>query len=945
MTSPSDQPLSAADVLAFLDQEPAVSFGVSLPELTARYRQAAAVLAAIHDPDHLQPVGGGGEPGEALRLLGPELVRATGRKFAGQLMLRPESRQLGLRGLTSPDLRRQALAANPAERTGPVQEQLEKYLVGNPPPLDKIPPLELDEALQVAVWLDGIVEGVPRPDELRPRIAFQNLLAPFEALAGDKIFYGRTRELDQLRTYVGVLPPQDLLRRLADSALRWLRPDALPALSISGPGGVGKSALVARFMLEHARLVDAARLPFAYLDFDRPSLDISEPLGLLAEILRQLELQFPAESGFRKLIEMLPRSPGAAASRTDPARILSDMLGLLQDRLGPRPFIVVLDTFEEVQYRGELRAQPFWKLLIEMQKQWPFLRVILCGRAPADSLRLAGAPPQRIQLGDLEPGAAISFLSSIGITEPGLAAAIVRQVGGVPLSLRLAAPIFAAARNEKDVSLPDRSSFWFSASDEVIQGQLYERILDRLHNPLLARLAHPGLVLRRITPDVIFHVLNEPCRLALQSIQEAQVLFDDLRQESSLVTAESSDGSLLHRPDLRRVMLKLLVQKSPAQVEQIHRAAVAWYSGRNAFQQPSRSFDWRAKAEELYHRLQLGELVDKDEINSYPEIRPNLQASLIELPLAAQTHLASLGFQVSEEVLNQASTQQRESYLAERIEQILPYSDISVDDLQSLQLTPGERHTSFLSRAAARLYAQMGRTQDALDELQLGLQSALFEGLTLQIVDLASDQSWLLRESSTSPRFVQSLALLNEYAQRHQRPAALLQAIALAHWNQPSRYSSLDLRRILDTTSEADSLNQPGGYSSLDLSTAFRLLSQLTPADLWNIFPVLEPLVEPLCETHPGAALRLRDLILADSSPFPRVQFRQFDAARALSRLLGGAMDPGKSETKLDIAQPDPNRIARLVVAVCRSWPYRILSVQPPIGRYGFDRTESAILR
>ena len=62
---------------------------------------------------------------------------------------------------------------------------------------------------------------------------------------------------------------------------------------IHGPGGRGKSALVSRFILEHATLPDTQKFPWAYLDFDRPSIQPEEPLTLLLEAVRQLGIQYP----------------------------------------------------------------------------------------------------------------------------------------------------------------------------------------------------------------------------------------------------------------------------------------------------------------------------------------------------------------------------------------------------------------------------------------------------------------------------------------------------------------------------------------------------------------------------------------------------------------------------------------------------------------------------
>ena len=52
---------------------------------------------------------------------------------------------------------------------------------------------------------------------------------------------------------------------------------------------MGKSTLVAQFLLEHANRY----LPFIYIDLDRPSIDPRNPVALLAEAQRQLSLQAP----------------------------------------------------------------------------------------------------------------------------------------------------------------------------------------------------------------------------------------------------------------------------------------------------------------------------------------------------------------------------------------------------------------------------------------------------------------------------------------------------------------------------------------------------------------------------------------------------------------------------------------------------------------------------
>jgi hypothetical protein len=917
----ADKFLQASDVLAFLDKRSARARPAEEEELRSQYRKAAAVLAALRNPDGLRPIGGSGKLGEGVRLLTSELVTTTGRKFEGAVMLRSEVRRAAIRELQGREARLNALRANPAERTGAVQQALELYLVGDPKPIGEESASDLDSILQVSVWLEGVVDSLPPAEELRRRIAYRNLIEPFEAIAGDGLFQGRVREMDDLRSYVGVLPPESLIKRLSDQAFRWLKPDALPALSISGPGGVGKSSLVARFILEHSRLPERVRVPFAYIDFDRPILSISEPATLLAEMLLQLDLQFPQFKEYRELREFLLRGMGYdLASKDAPPgteqyiqrvrSVMADLLGTMENHLGPRPYIVVLDTFEEVQYRGESRAFPVWELLNDMQVRWPFLRVVVCGRGPVSTLQMAGAATKQLEIGELDQNAAIRFLALQGVPDRSLAENIVKQVGAVPLSLKLAASVLAREEgNEKGLrDFSGKSQFWFSPSDEVIQGQLYERVLGHIHDPKIERLAHPGLVLRRISPDIILNVLNKPCRLDVDSLAEAQVLFEGLRKETTLVASDSLDGSLVHRPDLRRIMLKLLGQKCPAQVEESRSGAVRWYSVQEG---------WRAKAEELYHRLQLLESIEAYELDN-PEIRSSLQASIVELPATAQTQLASYGFQVSKEILEQATLEQREGYQVARVEELLPYGKSSVTRArQIVEAQVVTSHSGRMFRSAARVAAQQEMYSEALQWIAQGMHWAGIAGDTLQILELTSEKAWLLRHMENWHELSQTLPLLLEYAQRHaDRRALFLHAV--------QTYEVL--QQQVDTQ---------GSDRLLEKISA--LFIALNPKELWDIFPVLENVLQPLSnrkDTLPA----LNVLVLTESTPFKRAEFSDRRAQAALERLLKRITSFVLDGTDLKV-----KAIAKAAIELCETWPYRVLYVQPPYGNTGFDNYESSI--
>ena len=194
--------LHAEEVLAFLasrDEPPPET----QPEQAQAYREAAAVLVAVEDPERLRPLGGTPAAGAAAELLGDQLVPATGHKFAGRVMLTPGVRAETIRELMSAGRLEEALAANPDQQNSSLQAHFERYLRREAPLLGQQSLEELEATRQISLWLGGVVEGVPAAEEVEELIAYRKLLELFETLAGDAVFHGRASELDQLRTYIG----------------------------------------------------------------------------------------------------------------------------------------------------------------------------------------------------------------------------------------------------------------------------------------------------------------------------------------------------------------------------------------------------------------------------------------------------------------------------------------------------------------------------------------------------------------------------------------------------------------------------------------------------------------------------------------------------------------------------------------------------------------------
>src|SRR5262245_54705266 len=132
--------------------------------------------------------------------------------------------------------------------------------------------------------------------------------------------------------------------------------------------------------------------------------------------------------------------------------------------------------------------------------------------------------------------------------------------------------------------------------EEQIDAELYRRVLARIKDPDIVKLAHPGLILRRITPDIIRHVLAKPCKVTVRDDWEAEDLFRRFAREAMLVELTRDGSALVHRTDIRELMLPQLIRDRRDDAASIQRAAIKYYRHR---EEPE------ARVEELYHRLML----------------------------------------------------------------------------------------------------------------------------------------------------------------------------------------------------------------------------------------------------------------------------------------------------------------------------------------------------
>jgi len=358
-----------------------------------RLHETAAVLDWF-DPQTIQPTSGAGDS-ESIDELLAHCTQTVDGDGGRHWTLTPEIRVAVLRQLRERGRVQSALAASQGQPDGS-RGALHAYLEGSPEALEVQSLPQLASSFEACEWLRTAgFEGLPERDALQRRIDWLTLLEPFEHLAGTS-FGGRTEELRRLRSYAEVLAPAAEENPEPPSGEPVVSRHQKPPLLIYGPGGVGKSTLLARFILEHARALERDRFPFAYLDFDRPDVDASEPLTLLIEAVRQLAIEYPharercqriREKWTESLISAQPPPTElrekATLSLTVQARSAAvyDFAKLIES-LGAndRPVLFVLDTFEEVQWRSEEDVAGVWTMLEQLQPAVNRLRVCIAGR-------------------------------------------------------------------------------------------------------------------------------------------------------------------------------------------------------------------------------------------------------------------------------------------------------------------------------------------------------------------------------------------------------------------------------------------------------------------------------------------------------------------------------------------------------------------------------------
>ncbi|WP_027520535.1 AAA family ATPase [Bradyrhizobium sp. Ec3.3] len=766
-------PLSTGDLLAELRRRTAARESLSLDESSYFYLLAASVLH-VFNPAQLKPWLPLAKPVDPLKALLDSTVPAVGWRHLALRTLKVEERRSALRflwNLGGRQMMKSVLTINSTVVRTQVQTVLERWINGDHFDLASMNYDELIGLGQVYDWGIGDFGGLPERDKFEEALRRRSAVSVFEHLV-DAEFTGRDRELQVLRDYVGVVSPSIWQRLRSFYGL-----ESKPPLVLWGPGGVGKTALVGKFLLEHVDAPESGWFPFAYLPFDSESLDIQQPFTILIAACDQLTAQIEGGSGpnntasaavssFKRLVEVYRderaqlqeranrggRLRGAQRAATEQSLYIA--FANLLNRIGKAassqqsasnvPVLLVFDTFEEVYYRLREDLLGFWRMLETIQANFPALRVIIAGRGRPNPFTVNRQAPIECPLDDLSSSDAVHLLTILDVPQPD-AVAIYRQIGGSPLMLRLAARVAQSEKTSGGIQDLETKKYWlFNVAPQVIRGKLYQRVLDHIHDPDIKTLAHPGMILRRVTKEIIRDVLAPVCGLGHISDERADSLFEGLQREHALVSLEQDDA-LRYREEVRHPTLLLMMEDRPALVRELQEAIITFYEMRP----PSLS----ERAEEIYHRLMLKQDERWLQGRWLPGIDRYLNSAIDEVGAEQQIWLAQrMSIELPSETYVRADLASWERLIGRRALETLRVGDA----LAALAIL-GERKErtpeSPLFAMEARAHLALGHYEEAARLLDSALDDYPAmgnRGRLAEILWFRSQAAWQMGEASTS---------------------------------------------------------------------------------------------------------------------------------------------------------------------------------------------------
>lgn len=450
------------------------------------------------------------------------------------------------------------------------------------------------------------------------------------------------------------------------------KPTGQETIVLSGDAGVGKSALLATLI---RTLTQSREAITVVLDFDGPQLASAEPAEFLREFSRRLAsaatstdlLTSEEKSELTANMKSLrSRLRSRSSEKGNVQRISSEeqyrnvdayaveAFESLPRALRSTPILLVLDTFEVALAAGEVEIDRLLTIvmLLRLKFNIPSLRAIVAGRSLAGQLASWAkisqgvlAPETRwLVLSALKPRAAEKLIANLDrgvgrFSDPVLRRKAAKIAGYYPLSLKLIYRATRDLRGEQLSKFLDDLKGGERFVDEVNTQFLHTRILGRLEDPSLRKLAAPGLLLRMVSPDLIRLVLARPCGLGEVTVPAAWNIYEKLKK--TWLVDHPGDAFSRHRDDLRRQMVSAITAQDPQKADELHRAAASFYLAGPAEDDPAMAF-WKSLSPEVrntegtYHAALAGD--------RYPQAMSQQEARSLQKNLGLDVELLPDGW-------------------------------------------------------------------------------------------------------------------------------------------------------------------------------------------------------------------------------------------------------------------------------------------------------------
>ncbi|WDH32402.1 hypothetical protein [Pseudomonas chlororaphis] len=523
--------------------------------------------------------------------------------------------------------------------------------------------------------------------------------------------------------------------------------------AIEGPGGMGKSLLVSCFVSEvlkgevnpalkpsmrRGRLTSSQHPPVVFhFDFDRRDLqnrsgNFSSLDTLTNELMRQARRWLPPASidslvsdgpniaGFALETASFSRSNRNYHGRGEQITELARLFNRMPDQSPPR-IILVFDSMEQILGFDDEATYSIFLIAQQMERGGAQPFVICVSRNFAACTGIVNQLESLINLEQFSDDEAKTYLTNEALRrgvmlDDAALNRVIATVGRSPLALRLAVSLM-----EKDKDAFD-TRHWLQNlrnNPERIQANLYDRVLKRIHDKDLVKVARPGLLVRRLTSGVIRHILAGPCEID-ESDEVARQLIHKAGKEGQLFSVNSSDpdpDALWHRTDVRALMLADLdTEINETVARQINEAAVAFYAA---------SHDVISRTEELYHRLRLAQGAAELDPRWSDAAGASLRAALDELPpqsrIYVRRRLGSASLSARKDAGSGTSADRELREVVRRELQAVADGATPMKTLASFGID--QMHGSF-----ADLYADALLSQGRLDELLAGATKLVATG-------------------------------------------------------------------------------------------------------------------------------------------------------------------------------------------------------------------------